>query len=93
MIPKPTYRPHKSPKDIPAKIRQQVHERDGHICQRCGQYGNHLHHIEQAPMGGRRDHSISNIITLCQDCHIWVHSGAEGKEWARNGVRTSGVKM
>jgi hypothetical protein len=75
---------------IPASIRNAVDERDGRMCRFCGRYlGNRrvIHHIfyggDDAGMGGRRNHTLENCITLCGDydggCHSRVH--ADKKTW------------
>jgi len=59
--------------------RQQVLERDEFICQNCGiqggSHGNaelHAHHVVPKSRGG--SHDVSNLISLCSDCHNTVHS-------------------
>lgn len=56
-----------------------VYKRDNYTCQRCGepkkrQKGLHAHHI--APWAGNEmlRFEMSNLVTLCNDCHLWVHS-------------------
>jgi 5-methylcytosine-specific restriction endonuclease McrA len=59
-----------------------VKERDGKTCQRCGRRNFlnrrvHAHHI--APRSHRPDliFVLSNGITLCGDCHLWVHTNPQ----------------
>lgn len=87
MIPKPTYRPHKSPKSIPAKIRAAVHERDGHVCQKSGERGTEIHHIVPGGMGRRRVHTIENLITLSLEMHDWAENTEEGRRWCEDWSR------
>lgn len=48
--------------------RKHVLERDGHKCQKCGATSSlQVHHI--VPVKIRADHSGSNLITLCVECH------------------------
>lgn len=58
-----------------------VYERDGYKCQRCGVphckgHRLHAHHI--LPWAGHPDtrFDLTNITTLCSECHHWVHSRA-----------------
>lgn len=70
-----------SPSEYPDnwdKLRNRTLERDQHECQRCGRSGVpdgtaqlHVHHIEQKAQGGRD--RVSNLITLCRDCHESIH--------------------
>lgn len=59
--------------------RKQIMERDEFTCQNCGiqggSYGNaelHAHHVVPKSRGG--SHDVSNLISLCSDCHQTVHS-------------------
>lgn len=61
------------------ELMQVVRQRDGNKCVRCGTPNTrknrlHAHHIK--PWAGNPDarFDLSNIITLCQSCHNWVHS-------------------
>jgi len=53
-----------------------VKERDFYRCQYCFRSGSQAHHIV-----GRRNHStrwiMANGITLCPECHAWVHANPE----------------
>jgi hypothetical protein len=64
-------------------------QRDGHTCQRCGavdwlfqptvndgrEYKKlEAHHID----GNPRNHALSNLTTLCADCHGDIDRGAPG---------------
>jgi 5-methylcytosine-specific restriction endonuclease McrA len=70
---------------IPQSLREQVDERDKCHCRVCGRHlGDEraLHHIRyggsRQGMGGRRDHSLDNLITVCWmwagNCHDLVHA-------------------
>jgi 5-methylcytosine-specific restriction endonuclease McrA len=70
---------------IPATMRAAVDERDQLHCRVCGKYLGEqraLHHISfggsRQGMGGRREHSVDNLITVCWmwggNCHDLVHS-------------------
>lgn len=70
---------------IPEDIRQQVDERDRWHCRVCGKFLGQvraLHHIHyggnRIGMGGRREHDLDNLITVCWmwggNCHDLVHS-------------------
>jgi len=43
-------------------------ERDKHICQRCGEKGEEVHHI--TPYSVSKDNSLDNLLTLCKRCHL-----------------------
>lgn len=61
------------------KLHEDIRSRDGQICQMCGmtqeehlqnfQESLHVHHID----GSFDNHSVYNLITLCQCCHREVH--------------------
>ena len=54
------------------KLCQQVLERDGWRCQRCGSLANlQVHHI--SPRSRLGDDAEHNLITLCVKCHEEVH--------------------
>lgn len=61
-------------------IRRQVYARDDHQCQECGQHGTdtelHAHH--QTPISQGGTHELSNLITLCRDCHNKKHPHGVG---------------
>lgn len=61
------------------EIVKAVYKRDSYKCVRCGcaHTSNsklHAHHIK--PWAGHKNvrFEISNLVTLCRICHIWVHS-------------------
>ena len=63
------------------EILRNVYKRDGYRCQRCGTGKKgprslHAHHIK--PWAGNPDSRTdqNNLVTLCKDCHEWVHSSA-----------------
>ena len=67
------------------EIRQRVYRRDEYQCTSCGKLGGvngsaelHAHHIVSPAQGGR--HSLSNLRTLCADCHSSEHGRAVGRK-------------
>jgi hypothetical protein len=70
---------------IPVDLRAEVDERDQQHCRVCGKWlgaERALHHIRyggaRQGMGGRREHHLDNLITVCWmwggNCHDLVHS-------------------
>ncbi len=52
---------------------QQVLQRDGWRCQKCGsRLDLQVHHIELRSQSG--DDSEENLITLCARCHTGIHT-------------------
>mgnify|MGYP006281058721 CR=1 FL=1 len=59
-------------------LRNEVLRRDEHTCQNCGQSTNvelEVHHIVPKSKGGT--HKMSNLRTLCKDCHSSIHTSQE----------------
>ncbi len=54
--------------------RTKVFERDNYTCQSCGKKGGNLnaHHIQNFANYLELRFEISNGITLCKDCHLYV---------------------
>lgn len=55
--------------------------RDDYRCRRCGKpdpgrRGLHVHHIASWAGNEALRFDPSNVLTLCRDCHHWVHSRA-----------------
>lgn len=48
--------------------RKKALERDNHVCKRCDEKGNVVHHI--IPYRISKDNSLDNLITFCKACHI-----------------------
>ncbi|GAB3034086.1 HNH endonuclease [Natronobiforma cellulositropha] len=62
-------------------IRRQVYDRDDYTCRNCGirggQYGSaelHAHHIVPISSGG--SHALTNLSTMCAECHAAIHTNA-----------------
>lgn len=58
--------------------RKKVYRRDNYTCQNCGAKGGpkgnaelHAHHIVPKSKGGT--HEISNLQTVCKECHKAIH--------------------
>jgi 5-methylcytosine-specific restriction endonuclease McrA len=57
-----------------ANFREKVLWRDGYTCQKCGGKDNlQAHHIRHRSNGGTN--TVSNGVTLCEDCHKALHEG------------------
>jgi len=54
------------------KIRQRILQRDGHMCQLCGQTEGQLHidHIIPKRLIGEHGDNDSNLRVLCQRCNL-----------------------
>ena len=57
-----------------------VYARDGYKCVRCGAvHGTanrlHAHHVKPWAGNPNARFSLSNIVTVCNVCHNWIHSG------------------
>ena len=54
-------------------LRHAVYRRDGYACGNCGESDVelHAHHIVPLSRGG--SNAMSNLTTLCVDCHILLH--------------------
>ena len=58
-----------------AALRNQALERDAWRCQFCGSSNDlHVHHQRSRSKGG--DDSLENLITLCANCHRFVHESS-----------------
>ena len=53
-------------------LREQVLQRDGWRCQRCGRSKDlHVHHLVKR--SELSDDTLDNLITLCSSCHRQLH--------------------
>jgi 5-methylcytosine-specific restriction endonuclease McrA len=58
-----------------ATLRLQILRRDGWMCQNCGRkHRLQIHHKEFRSHGG--EDQEENLVTLCADCHEFVHGRA-----------------
>lgn len=62
--------------------RRDVYERDEYTCQNCGRKGGHrgnaelhAHHVVPKSKGGT--HDLSNLQTVCKQCHKAIHGDAD----------------
>lgn len=58
---------------------KEIYKRDNYQCQRCGTYKIkgvrfHAHHIKSWADYPQLRFEPTNLITLCNTCHTWVHS-------------------
>jgi 5-methylcytosine-specific restriction endonuclease McrA len=66
------------------EIQRNVYARDNYRCVHCGSGKTgpksiHAHHIR--PWAGNKAlrFDMANLVTLCRDCHHWVHSSANSE--------------
>jgi len=58
--------------ELYATLRTEILERDGWRCQTCGCLTNlDVHHMR--PRSALGDDAVTNLITLCRDCHQILH--------------------
>lgn len=83
MIPKPTHKRTSGRNPIPRELLDEAWLRDNGQCQICSMQGvyHHPHHIVFGGTGRKRIHRIENLITLCNGCHLLVHSSKDMREW------------
>lgn len=62
-------------KTIPQAKREQVQNRDGWLCCRCGVPTRHgqWHHRRGRRVKDQHTHCSCNGVWLCDPCHDWVH--------------------
>jgi uracil-DNA glycosylase family 4 len=67
-----------SSREVDPHLRQMVFERDNWTCQICGKTIDeaqlHCHHMDPATQNPMFQNDMDSCITLCKDCHDWVHS-------------------
>lgn len=62
----------KKSKNVSKEIREQIIERDHHVCRYCGSRERlQVHHIKYRSKGGSEE--ADNLITLCEWCHYEIH--------------------
>jgi hypothetical protein len=75
---------------IPAKVCKQVDKRDGRRCVKCGSGRNlHRHHRRIKGQGGdarKCTDCACNLVILCWECHLWVHSSNGRREAEAEGL-------
>jgi len=64
---------HLHPDPPPLLANEQIRERDGNQCAKCGSTRDlDVHH--RLLRSGGTDERASNRVTLCRKCHSWAHS-------------------
>jgi 5-methylcytosine-specific restriction endonuclease McrA len=63
-------------------VRDAVLKRDMYLCQHCGRPAEEVHHIIHLSPSNIGDTSVtmnmSNLVSLCKDCHFEEHRGEHG---------------
>lgn len=62
--------------------RMDIFRRDNYTCQICSKKGGYLeaHHKKSFSQYKQLRYSLNNGITLCKECHKYVHRGKNGKK-------------
>ncbi len=76
-------------REVQPELRKMVLERDNWTCQRCGKSKDdypelelHCHHIFPINEDPIRSADIDNCITLCKECHEWIHMNIPGCKYS-----------
>lgn len=55
------------------QLRRQVYARDNYCCSNCGSPSSELHAHHIVPLSKQGTNNLTNLITLCVDCHKKLH--------------------
>ena len=73
-VPFSTIIPKSNTNQITVATRKQVHERSEGLCEAktnaCTKYAEHIHHIK---LRRSKDHSLDNLLNVCNACHTYIH--------------------
>lgn len=79
-VPKPSYKRLKPKRAVRGRFdkltRMKIIERDGGLCQECGNVGYQIHHVQPKSSGKGRG-VFTNGILVCQPCHTRLHQDRE----------------
>lgn len=92
--PKPTYKRVKQTQrmkgDISPKVRKEVRERSGGLCERCAR----AYAAEMAHLVSRKhiEHKTTaeDLMHVCVPCHRWMDGTPEGIKWKKERVERWG---
>lgn len=72
----PKHGPSRALKPIPRRVKQEVADRSGFVCEICRRArAVHPHHRKLRSQGGR--HEAANLLHLCSACHSTVHASPD----------------
>lgn len=66
---------------ISPKVRKQLYERSGGLCERCGRKAHHAAHITRR--WKLKETTVHDLLHLCVECHYWADNTREGREWLK----------
>jgi thymidylate synthase (FAD) len=68
------------------QIAPQVHKKFNYICQSCGEQGGdlHAHHLVPVFADESLAYVFDNLVSVCKDCHEYIHSQNQEVEFAQN---------
>lgn len=82
----PVYRKQKKYKWVKILF-ESIFERDNYTCQKCGERGTLIHHIDKDDS----NNDIKNLICFCNNCHLNLHRPKEMSEIAKEKDRQSNL--
>lgn len=69
---------------ISTKVRKQLHDRSGGLCERdgCRHKAVHAAHIERR--WKLQKTTVDDLLHLCLGCHYWADNTGSGREWLKS---------
>lgn len=82
-VPKPQYKRYKPTAKqrgaITPKVRQELYDRSGGLCERCGGRAAHAAHITRR--WKLQQTTANDLLHLCIKCHTWADNTSAGRKW------------
>lgn len=75
---------------ISVKVRKQLHERSGGICERCGGQAVHAAHIKRR-WKHEKPPTVEELLHLCLFCHSWADQTADGRAYLKQIEESRGI--
>lgn len=68
---------------ITPKVRRQLYERSGGICERPGCFKRAVHAAHITRRWKLKETTVNDLLHLCLECHIWADNTVEGRAWLK----------